>query len=55
MASTSLINTYTNHLVEAGGVPVKVIQEILGHSSINTTLGIYPCVSKKYFKGNIAL
>jgi site-specific recombinase XerD len=34
-------------LIEAGGVPVKVIQEILGHSSINTTLGIYACVSKE--------
>lgn len=42
----SLRHTHTTLLIEAG-VPIKVIQERLGHASINTTLGIYAHVTKE--------
>ncbi len=42
----SLRHTHTTRLIEAG-IPVKVIQERLGHASINTTLGIYAHVTNE--------
>lgn len=42
----SLRHTHTTRLIEAG-VSAKVIQERLGHASINTTLGIYAHVTKE--------
>ncbi|MBF0842346.1 site-specific integrase [Staphylococcus lentus] len=42
----SLRHTHTTRLIEAG-VPVNVIQERLGHASINTTLGIYAHVTRE--------
>ncbi len=41
----SLRHTFTTRLCEAG-INVKVIQDVLGHADIQTTLGIYVDVTK---------
>ena len=57
----SLRHTFTTRMCEAG-VNIKVIQDVLGHSDISTTLNIYADVTKEmkaaefkgldsYFKG----
>ena len=42
----NLRHTYTTRLCEAG-VNIKVIQDMLGHSDISTTLNIYADVTKE--------
>ncbi len=45
----SLRHTFTTRLCEAG-INVKVIQDVLGHADIQTTLGIYVDVTKDLLK-----
>lgn len=45
----SLRHTYTTRLVEAG-VNIKVIQQVLGHKEVSTTLDIYTDVTKEFMK-----
>ena len=45
----SLRHTFTTRMCEAG-VNVKVIQDILGHTDISTTLNIYADVTKELRK-----
>ncbi|MCD8397237.1 MAG: site-specific integrase [Lachnospiraceae bacterium] len=42
----SLRHTYTTRLVEAG-VNIKVVQDVLGHKDVETTLNIYTDVTKE--------
>ena len=42
----SLRHTFTTRLVEAG-VNIKVVQEVLGHKDVSTTLDIYTDVTKE--------
>ena len=42
----SLRHTFTTRLIESG-MNIKVIQEALGHSDIQTTLDIYADVTKE--------
>lgn len=44
-----LRHTYSNMLFEANQNP-KVIQSLLGHKSVNTTITTYNSVDKSYFK-----
>lgn len=45
----SLRHTFTTRLVEAG-VNIKVVQEVLGHKDVSTTLDIYTDVTKELAK-----
>lgn len=45
----TLRHTYSNMLFESGENP-KIIQALLGHKSVNTTLTVYNSVDKTYFK-----
>lgn len=45
----SLRHTFTTRFVEAG-VNIKVVQEVLGHKDVSTTLGIYTDVTKELRK-----
>lgn len=45
----SLRHTFTTRMVEAG-VNIKVVQEVLGHKDISTTLDIYTDVTKELAK-----
>ncbi len=49
----SLRHTFTTRMCEAG-VNVKVIQDILGHKDISTTLNIYADVTKELKKETFA-
>ena len=42
----SLRHTFTTRMVESG-VNIKVVQEVLGHKSVSTTLDIYTDVTKE--------
>lgn len=45
----TLRHTYSSMLFESGENP-KIIQALLGHKSVNTTLTVYNSVDKSYFK-----
>ncbi|WP_124032124.1 tyrosine-type recombinase/integrase [Limosilactobacillus vaginalis] len=49
----TLRHTFTTRLIESG-MNVKVIQEALGHSDIQTTLNIYADVTKELKKQQFA-
>ena len=45
----TLRHTYSNMLFESGENP-KIIQALLGHKEVSTTLTVYNSVDKTYFK-----
>lgn len=49
----TLRHTYATRLCEAG-INIKVIQDVLGHADIDTTMNIYIDVTKELKKKEIA-
>ena len=45
----SLRHTFTTRMVESG-VNIKVVQDVLGHKDISTTLDVYTDVTKELAK-----